>query len=86
MPTQEREIAAVRWMPLQEYGQQPYFQKLPQAYHTLLERCVAWAEGRYHGLRGAAFEGSASRPRRDVLLWGDDDVAAAGAADASARL
>jgi hypothetical protein len=84
MHLQEREIAAVKWMPIQEYTQQAYFQKLPAAYHTMLERCVAWAEGRYRGLTGRVFEGSASRPRRDLLLWGDVDDGPAAAANGDA--
>ncbi|KAF6254177.1 NUDIX hydrolase domain-like protein [Scenedesmus sp. NREL 46B-D3] len=81
----EREIAAVKWMPVQEYTSQAYFQKLPAAYHTMMERCVAWAQGRYRGMTGRVFEGSASRPRQDLLLWGDlDDGPAAAAAAAAA--
>jgi hypothetical protein len=78
---QEREIAAVKWMPVQEYTSQAYFQKLPAAYHTMMERCTAWAEGRYKGMTGRVFDGSTSRPRRDLLMWGDvDDGPAAAAA------
>ncbi|KAF8066283.1 NUDT2 [Scenedesmus sp. PABB004] len=80
----EREIAAVRWMPLEEYAQQPYFSKLPEAYHTLLARCVAWADGRYRGLRGRVFDGSPGRPRRDLLMWGDVDDAAVGGGESGA--
>jgi hypothetical protein len=81
---QEREIAAVKWMPVQEYTSQAYFQKLPAAYHTMMERCTAWAEGRYRGMAGRVFEGSASRPRKDLLLWGDVDDGPAAAAAAAA--
>lgn len=59
---------------MDEYQQQPFFARLPAAYHTMLERCVAWAEGRYKGLNAEVFEGSSIRPRRDLLMWGDDDV------------
>lgn len=59
---------------MDEYQQQPFFSKLPSAYHTMLERCEAWAEGRYKGMNAKVFEGSALRPRRDLLMWGDDDV------------
>uniref|UniRef100_A0A383VIN7 Nudix hydrolase domain-containing protein n=1 Tax=Tetradesmus obliquus TaxID=3088 RepID=A0A383VIN7_TETOB len=79
----EREIAAVQWMPVDQYTQQPYFQKLPAAYHTMMERCAAWAQGRYKGMAGRVFDGSASRPRKDLLLWGEVDDGPAAAAAAS---
>jgi hypothetical protein len=83
---QEREIAAVKWMPVQEYTSQAYFQKLPAAYHTMMERCTAWAEGRYRGMTGQVFDGSASRPRRDLLMWGDVDDGPPAAATAAAAI
>lgn len=58
---------------MDQYQQQPYYEKLPAAYHTMLERCVAWAEGRYRGMNAKAFAGPALGPRRDLLMWGDDD-------------
>lgn len=58
----------------------------------MMERCTAWAEGRYRGFAGRVFDGTALRPRRDLLMWGelDDieqthtDAAAAAAAAGSA--
>eukprot|EP00879_Flechtneria_rotunda_P020834 GHRR01021935.1.p1 GENE.GHRR01021935.1~~GHRR01021935.1.p1 ORF type:complete len:271 (+),score=64.44 GHRR01021935.1:1047-1859(+) len=70
----EREIAAVQWMPIEDYTKQPLFQKLPSAYHMLFDRCIAWAQGRYTGMGGRVFEGSATRPRADSLFWGEDDI------------
>eukprot|EP00877_Chromochloris_zofingiensis_P004212 jgi/Chrzof1/13792/Cz08g12180.t1 len=68
----DREIEAVRWMPLQEYKQQ-FFMKDSPLYATMLDRCYAWAEGRYKGMKGHRLGSALSRPREDLLLWGDDD-------------
>jgi hypothetical protein len=45
---QEVEIEAARWLPLEEYAGQ-HFQRGVALYERMLERCVAWAEGRYSG-------------------------------------
>lgn len=48
---------------------QPFFKNLPLAYHTMMSSCKAWAHGQYSGLQGKVFDGTAVRPRRDLLLW-----------------
>jgi hypothetical protein len=48
---------------------QPFFAKLPLAYHTMMNSCKAWAHGQYSGMQGKVFDGTAVRPRRDLLLW-----------------
>ena len=48
---------------------QPFFAKLSLAYRTMMTSCQAWAEGQYSGLQGRVFDGTATRPRRDLLLW-----------------
>ncbi|GBF88517.1 nudix hydrolase [Raphidocelis subcapitata] len=71
------EIEAVRWMPLEEYVGQ-HFQRGVPLYEEMLDRCVAWAEGRYSGWRGAKLQaGMWGRERMDTLLWGRDDGEAA---------
>jgi hypothetical protein len=73
-------------MSFEDYAAQPFFSKLPEAYHTMLRSCTEWARGRYAGMQGRVFDGTASRPRRDLLLWvadagvaGADEPAAAAA-------
>jgi hypothetical protein len=66
---QEREIAALSWISFDEYMAQPFFAKMPLPYHTLINASKAWAEGHYSGMQGRVFEGTAARPRRDLLLW-----------------
>lgn len=68
---------------------QPFFTNLPLAYHTMMASCKAWAHGQYSGLQGKVFDGTAVRPRRDLLLWlaaaeGLDPSAATEAAAAAA--
>lgn len=68
----EVEIEAVRWMPLAEYRAQ-FFQSGVPLYEKLLDRCMAWAEGRYSGWKGAKLQaGMWGRDRLDTLLWGED--------------
>ncbi len=38
----------MRWLPLDEYRSQ-HFQLGVPLYEKMLDRCVAWAEGRYSG-------------------------------------
>lgn len=71
---QEVEIEAARWMPLPEY-QATYFQKGVALYEKTLDRCVAWAEGRYSGWVGLGFPcrpGPALCPQsvNGGLAWG----------------
>jgi hypothetical protein len=61
-------------MPFEAYTAQPFFAKLPAAYHIMLDACRAWAQGRYAGLAGRAFDGTALRPRRDLLLWAQGEL------------
>jgi hypothetical protein len=59
-------------MPLAEYAKVAV--RGAPLYETLLDRCVAWAEGRYKGWRADRLEaGLWGRQRVDVLLYGSDD-------------
>ncbi len=66
---------AAKWAPLPEYTEQEFFQPMP-LYRHLLQRCRAWAEGRYQGWRAERLESSIVRKRSDLLLWGEDEEAA----------
>ncbi|KAI8477424.1 MAG: NUDIX hydrolase domain-like protein [Monoraphidium minutum] len=78
MPLQEVEVEAARWMPLAEYAGR-HFQLGVPLYETMLDRCVAWAEGRYSGWKIAGLEaGMWGRTRVDTLAWGAAGDAAAG--------
>ncbi|GIL58173.1 hypothetical protein Vafri_13027 [Volvox africanus] len=69
---QESELVDARWVPIREYTQQEFFNGMP-LYSKMLERCLAWAEGRYKGFRAERLESSVVRKRSDLLLWGEDD-------------
>ncbi|KAG2482882.1 hypothetical protein HYH03_018225 [Edaphochlamys debaryana] len=69
----ERELVAAAWLPLTGYTDQAFFAGMP-LYQTLLERCQAWAEGRYSGMRAERLESSITRKRHDLLVWGVDDA------------
>ena len=69
---QESELVAAKWAPLAQYTEQEFFQPMP-LYKHLLQRCRAWAEGRYRGWRAERLESSIVRKRSDLLLWGEDD-------------
>ncbi|PNW79813.1 hypothetical protein CHLRE_08g367800v5 [Chlamydomonas reinhardtii] len=70
------ELEDARWVPLHEYTDQQFFAGMP-LYSKLLQRCAAWAAGRYSGLRAERLESNVTRSRSDLLLWGEDDVALA---------
>lgn len=78
LQAQEEEIADVRWMPLREYTQTALVRDLP-LYKKVMDRCVAYAEGEYGGLRGVRMQSGVFSNREDLLLWGgggDDDLPA----------
>ncbi|KAG2431927.1 hypothetical protein HYH02_013146 [Chlamydomonas schloesseri] len=68
----QSELEDARWVPLAEYTRQPFFAGMP-LYSKLLQRCAAWAEGRYTGLKAERLDSSVTRQRSDLLLWGEDD-------------
>ncbi|KAG2445484.1 hypothetical protein HXX76_000100 [Chlamydomonas incerta] len=72
----QSELEDARWVPLHEYTSQPFFASMP-LYGKLLQRCAAWAEGRYTGLRAERLDSSVTRQRSDLLIWGEDDEALA---------
>eukprot|EP01023_Acetabularia_acetabulum_P050042 TRINITY_DN5379_c1_g1_i11.p1 TRINITY_DN5379_c1_g1~~TRINITY_DN5379_c1_g1_i11.p1 ORF type:complete len:280 (-),score=44.36 TRINITY_DN5379_c1_g1_i11:844-1683(-) len=70
---EEQEIVAVKWMPLEEYKQMDFLTQRPLM-AKILEQCVAFAQGRFGGFKGARWAGGgAFRPREDFLLWGIDE-------------
>ncbi|GIL79367.1 hypothetical protein Vretifemale_8734 [Volvox reticuliferus] len=69
---QESELVDARWVPIREYTEQEFFSGMP-LYSKMLERCLAWAEGRYKGFRTARLESSVVTKRSDLLIWGEDD-------------
>lgn len=44
---------------------------------------MVYAKGAYSGLKAGKLESGIWKPRQDLLLWGDDDAAGAGAAAAN---
>ncbi|GLC40218.1 hypothetical protein PLESTB_000227300 [Pleodorina starrii] len=69
---QESELVDARWVPIHEYTEQEFFRGMP-LYSKLLERCQAWAEGRYKGFRAERLESNVVKKRSDLLIWGEDD-------------
>ncbi len=54
-------------------------------FERLRERCTAWAQGRYKGLRAEKLDASfLQRKRADLTIWGEDDAPAAEAVAATA--
>lgn len=76
---QESELVDARWLPLEEYLQQDLFAKSPLL-AKMMERCAAWADGRYRGMSLERLESSVTSRRIDLLVWGEDDVARSEAA------
>lgn len=77
-------MEAAAWLPLDEYvsHQRSFHRDLP-LYATMMERCVAYARGERAGAFSAAkLDGGLWKPRQDLLMWGADEAAAAGTADA----
>uniref|UniRef100_A0A7S3VTM7 Nudix hydrolase domain-containing protein n=1 Tax=Dunaliella tertiolecta TaxID=3047 RepID=A0A7S3VTM7_DUNTE len=71
----ESELEACKWMPLEEYADQP-FQRGVALYDKIRERCIAYADGRYRGWKAEKLEGRGfDRSRQDLLLYGDIDQA-----------
>lgn len=71
---QESELAAAKWMPLQEYADLQFLQQRP-LHSAVLDRCVAYAQGRYAGLQGFKLAGGL-RHEPELLLAGDPAPAA----------
>jgi ADP-ribose pyrophosphatase YjhB (NUDIX family) len=68
---QEDEIEEASWLPLEEYRSQAFTLSRPLLVR-LLDRCVAWVEGKYKGLEGAKIESGFS-DRQDLLFFGEEE-------------
>ncbi|KAK9908979.1 hypothetical protein WJX75_005507 [Coccomyxa subellipsoidea] len=66
---QEDELAAVAWMPLEEYAAEP-FQTSRPIWRQLVDCCVAYAKGEYSGMTGVKL-GNGFNDRMDLLIHGD---------------
>jgi len=78
---QEDEIEAATWLPLQEYATSPFTQSRPLL-KKIMERCVAYAKGRYSGLEGSKLA-SGFTEREDLLLFGESSGEGVGEAPGS---
>ncbi len=58
----------MQWMDWQEYCQQAFLQQ--QLHAQIAECCAAYARGEYKGFAAQRLQSSGSRPREDLLLWG----------------
>jgi hypothetical protein len=76
---QEDEIEAVSWVGLEEYAAAEFTSSRPLL-AKIMERCIAWADGRYAGLAGAKLTAGFSG-REDLLLFGEEGAEAAGGGD-----
>ncbi|PNH12312.1 Nudix hydrolase 2 [Tetrabaena socialis] len=68
---QESELVDARWVPVEEYMEQEFFSSMP-LYKLMLEKCQAWAEGRYQGMHAVRMDSNVTRKRTDLLVYGDD--------------
>lgn len=68
---QASELADAKWMPLAEYVESGF--KGVALYDRLVERCVAWANGRTSGMRAETLASGWTKPRDDLILSGRDE-------------
>ena len=59
--------AMLTYCALQEYGNLGFLRSMP-LHSAMLDRCLAWAEGRYKGLHPQAFPSGRHEGGRDELL------------------
>ncbi|KAK9820304.1 hypothetical protein WJX72_008756 [[Myrmecia] bisecta] len=71
---QEDELEAVQWMPIEEYAAIPFTATRP-LFKVIIDRCVAYSEGRFRGFRGQVLDNSfGGKVRHDLLVYGEDDA------------
>lgn len=80
---QEEELADARWLPLQEFLSLEFLRQRP-LHSLILDRCQAYAQGAYNGLRSHKLQGGL-RKEPELLLIGDPlgDGVTSGNGDAS---
>lgn len=72
---QEDEIEQASWISLEEYASIDFINSRPLL-KKIMERCVAYAEGKYSGLSGAKLASGFSA-RDDLLLFGEESAMSA---------